>query len=124
VTEAATKARQGSTHAEKRILTELLTYFRGLMTMQNVDSNWVYVVSLGSDTPKGWKLSWIDVVEQKGRYFHPVGGGWPKEPPNYIAVRYRGRLQSIHHVEGYSVFDDPHDEFPQIPSEKWGPHFL
>jgi len=121
---AATKARQGSTHAEKRILTELLTYFRGLMTMQNVDSNWVYVVSLGSDTPKGWKVSWIDVVEKRQRYFHPVGGGWPKEPPNYIAVRYRGKLQSIHHVEGYSVFDDPHDEFPEIPSTKWGPHFL
>ena len=24
----------------------------------------------------------------------------------------------------YSVFDDPHDEFPEIPSEEWGPHFL
>ena len=92
--------------------------------MQNMDSNWVYVVSLGSDTPKGWKLSWIDVVAKKGRYFHPVGGGWPKEPPNYIAVRYRGKLQSIHHVDSYSVFDNPHDEFPEIPSENWGPHFL
>ena len=37
------------------------------MTMQNVDSNWVYVVSLGSGTPKDWKLSWIDVVEKKRR---------------------------------------------------------
>ena len=118
------KARQGSTHAEKRILTELLTYFGGLMNMQNVDSNWVYVVSLGSGTPNGWKLSWIDVVEKRRRYFHPVGGGWPKEPPNYVAFRYQGKLQTIHHIEGYSVFDDPHSEFPEIPSEKWGPHFL
>jgi hypothetical protein len=35
-------------HAEKRILTELTTYLRGLMTMQNHTSNLVYVVSLGS----------------------------------------------------------------------------
>ena len=24
----------------------------------------------------------------------------------------------------YTVFDDPHDEFPEIPSENWEPHFL
>ena len=125
IAEVAHKARQGSTHAEKRILSELLTYFGGVMTMRNIDSNRVYVVSLRSGTPNGWKLSWIDVVEKKRRYFHPVGGsGWPKEPPNYIAFRYHGKLQSIHHVESYMVFDDPHDVFPEIPSENWGPHFL
>ena len=124
IAEVARKARRGATHAEKRILSELLTYFGGLMTMQNVDSNWVYVVSLGSGTPEGWKLSWIDIVQEKRRYFHPVGGKWPKEPPNYIAFRYFGKLQSIHHVDSYSVFDDPHDEFSEAPSEKWGPCFL
>ena len=125
VAKVANKARQGSSHAEKRILSELLTYFGGVMTIQNVDSNRVYVVALGSGTPGGWKVSWIDVVEKKRRYFHPVGGsGWPKEPPNYIAFRYHGKLQSIHHVESYKVFDDPHDEFHEIPSEDWGPHFL
>jgi hypothetical protein len=124
IADTADRARQRASHAEKRLLIELLTYFRGLMTMQNTDSNWVYVVSLGSDTPDGWKLSWIDVVEKRGKYFHPVGDGWPKEPPNYVAFRYYGRLQSIHHIEGYTVFDDPHDEFPEIPSVKWPPHFL
>ncbi len=125
VADIASRARRGATHAEKRLLTELLIYFRGLMTMQNTDSNWVFVVSLGSNTPEGWKLSWIDIVEKRRRYFHPVGGGgWPKEPPNYIAFRYHGRLQSIHHIETYTVFDDPHDEFPEIPSVKWEPHFL
>lgn len=124
VAEIARDARHGSRHAEKRVLAELLTYFRSLMTMQNVDSNWVYVVSLGSGTPERWKLSWIDFVEKKRRYFHPIGAGWPKEPPNYIAFRYYGKLQSIHHVESYSVFDNPHDVFREIPSEKWGQHFL
>jgi hypothetical protein len=124
IVEVANRARKGSSHAEKRILSELLTYFGGLMTMQNLDSNRVYVVSLGRGNPKGWKLSWIDIAKKKRRYFHPVGKNWPKEPPNYIAFRYFGKLQSIHHVDGYSVFDNPHDEFPEAPSEKWSPYFL
>jgi len=125
VADVATKARQGATHAEKRALAELLVYFRGVMTMQKIDSNWVYVVALKDSTEDGWGISWVDVVEKKRRYFHPVGGnGWPKEPPNYIAFRYRGKLQSIHHIESYTVFEDPHDKFPDIPSVKWSPHFL
>ncbi len=53
----AAQAKRECSHAEKRLLDELLTYLRGLMTMQNIDSNWVYVVSLGSGTPEGWKIS-------------------------------------------------------------------
>lgn len=116
----ATQAQRGGSHAERRILGELLTYLRGVMTMQNVDSNWVYVVSLGSGTPEGWGISWIDVVKKKRRYFHPVGGNWPKEPPNYIGFRYYGMLQSIHHIDGYEIFDNPHDKFSEIPSDNWG----
>lgn len=122
--EVAIKARNGASHAEKSILYELLIYLRGVMTMQNVDSNWVFVVSLGNGTPEGWRISWIDIVAKRQRYFHRVGKGWPKEPPNYIAFRYYGKLQSIHHVDGYSVFDDPHEVFAEIPSQNWGPHFL
>jgi hypothetical protein len=50
-------AQLGASHAEKRLLRELLTYLRGLMIMQKNDSNWVYVVSLGGGTPKGWSIS-------------------------------------------------------------------
>jgi hypothetical protein len=53
----AVEAQDNCSHAEKRILRELLTYLRGLMTMQKIDSNWVYVLSLGSGTPEGWKIS-------------------------------------------------------------------
>lgn len=121
----ATGVRKNCSHAERRILQELLTYLQGLMTMQNRDSNWVFVVSLGSGTPEGWKISWIDIVEKRRRYFHPVGKTWPKEPPNYIAFRYHGKLQSIHHIEGYEIFDNPHNKFAEIPKKvKWGPHFL
>jgi hypothetical protein len=123
----ASEARSIGSHSEKRIIDELLTYIRGLMSMQNLDSNWVYVVALAQGKPKGWDISWIDIVENRHRYFHPLGGGrggWPKEPPNYIAFRYNARLQSIHHIEGYEVFTNPHEKFPEIPEKKWPPHFL
>ena len=127
VLDLARAARQRGTHAEKRLLDELVTYLGGVITMKKTDSNRVYVVALAQGAPRDWSISWIDVVKKRHRYFHPVGGGrggWPKEPPNYIAFRYDGRLQSIHHIEGYEVFTNPHDKFPEIPETKWEPHFL
>ena len=41
--------------------------------------------------------------------------GWPKEPPNYIAFRYGGQLQSIHHIEGYVVTKNLHSEIKEMP---------
>lgn len=45
------------------------------------------------------------------------GGGWPKEPPNYIAFRYYGKLQSIHHIESYIVTKDLNVNIPEMPSK-------
>ena len=121
----AEKAREDASYTEKRLITELLTYLREVMTMQNLDSNWVYVVALGWGTPRGWHISWIDIVKKRHRYFHPVGGsGWPKQPPNYIAFRYYGKLQSIHHIESYEVLTNMHRRIPEIKDEEWEPHFL
>ena len=69
---------QKGTHAEKHLLAAFRTYLEKVIKMQNQESNMVYVVSLGSDTPKWSKLSWIEIVTERGRYFDPVGGGWPK----------------------------------------------
>jgi hypothetical protein len=111
--------------AEQRILKELIAYLRGLMTMQNQTSNMVYVVSLGAErTSFSGSLTPIEIVTVKNRYFHPVGGGWPKEPSNYIGFRWKGRLQQIRHVDGYEVFTDPHQHIPEIPSGQWERHFL
>jgi hypothetical protein len=124
--------RLGATHAEKRLLAELSIYLRGVATMQNLKSNMVYVVSLGSGVPEGGSLSWIEIVKDKGRYFHPVGNRWPKEPPNYVAFRYGGRLRSIHHIDSYVVSTNSGD-MPGLPPWDWsgdrknvgtGPHFL
>jgi hypothetical protein len=112
---------------ENRLLKELSIYLNKISSMQKIDSNMVYVVSLGSGTPDKWTISWRDIVNKHSKYFHPVGGskgGWPAEPPNYIAFRYNGKLQSIHHIDKYEVFTDPALHFPGIPKGTWEPHYL
>ncbi|MBC9785528.1 hypothetical protein H1S01_13555 [Heliobacterium chlorum] len=121
----SSNAYSSGTNAEKRLLQELNVYLGGLMTMQKKDSNLVYVVSIGQGNPDGWALSWRDIVNVKQKYFHPVGGnGWPKEPPNYIAFRYDGKLQSIHYVQGYDVVKNMSTIFPEAKNEDWEPHFV
>jgi hypothetical protein len=103
-------------HAEKRLVRELSRYLRGLMTMQNVDSNLVYVVSLGKEI-EGTSISPRDVVVRYDTYFCPVGGakgGWPKEPPNYLGFRFDGRLQQIRHVDGYTVTETNYAGFEPL----------
>ncbi len=124
-------ARQAITparHEEKRLLTQLITYLDKATSMQNQTSNEVYVVSLGAQKFANSTITFIDVVEKFGKYFHPVGGGkggWPVEPPNYVAFRYKGALQSIHHVDSYTVIEryDPHFPVPKN-SKADRPHYL
>jgi hypothetical protein len=112
----AEKSRSSGNHAERYIMGELVNYLRDLATLQDIHSNLVWVAPLKDETPKGWRVSWIDVVREKLRYFHPVGyRNFPKVPPNYFAFRYRGKLQSIHHVEGYELIPDAHTAIPEIP---------
>jgi hypothetical protein len=94
------------------------------MARQDQESNLVFVVALGADTPKKWKLSWIDIVVEHSRYFHPVGNRWPTDPPNYLGFRYGGRLQSVHHVEDHHVIEDLSRACPGIPKTPKAPHFL
>lgn len=106
-----------SNNEQKHLLNELMTYLEGLMTMQKQNSNWVYVVSLSYKKPTDCNISWIDIVRNYKKYFHPLGmNGWPKEPPNYIAFRYNGCLQSIHHIENYTVTKNLHNEIPAMPN--------
>ena len=96
----AQAATRRATHSEKRLLNELIDYLGIVMTSQRKDSNWVYVVSLGSGTPDGWKTSWIDIVKKYSRYFHPVGQKWPKEPHRFsISPQDRRRTAKYYHRE-------------------------
>ena len=92
---------------EKLWLRELIVHLGGYAAMDRVRDNLVYVVSLGSDPMRDdGPSTWIDVVERDGSYFHPVGNGWPSQPPNYVGFRYRGRLRSVHRVESYQICPD------------------
>jgi hypothetical protein len=55
---------------EKHLLKDLLTYLGRVATMQDIDSNWVYVVAVGGGTHHGWKMSWIDGEEKRKKYLH------------------------------------------------------
>ncbi|HQP39231.1 MAG TPA: hypothetical protein PLI95_28805 [Polyangiaceae bacterium] len=110
------------TNANKRLLKEFDAYLTEILGMENARSNMVYVVSLGGDGV--WGLSFREVVEKRARYFYPTKGHWPHVPPNYIAFRYDGKLQSIHHVERYEVFDNPRVVFTDATVEEARPHFL
>ncbi len=44
-------------------------------------------------------------------------------PPNYIAFRYDGRLQSIHHVDDYVIVTEMAEALP-VPPTTWDPHFV
>ena len=112
-------------NAEKRLLRELQAYLGKVTKMQDIYSNKVFVVSLSHGTRHGWKIRWVDIVRERRRYFHPMGvRGWPKEPPNYIAFRYHGKLMSIHHVDDYEVGADLHKYFHEIPKKKREPFFI
>ncbi len=119
-------------NSEKRLLRELHRYLKGLMTMQNVTSNLVYVVPLANWPPLVKNgPTFADIVVKHNRYFHPVGGGrsgWPVTPLNYLGFRFDGRLQQIRHVESYEVSEHPWDVvIPGIGDEQdWepSPHFF
>ena len=85
-----------------------MEYFGGIMSTQQKTSNWVYVVSLSYAKAGDSCLTYVDIVEKKGKYYHPFGNNWPKEAPNYIAFRYDGKLQSIHHIESYVITRNAH----------------
>jgi hypothetical protein len=95
---------------EKLWLRQLGQHLQEFASMERNRSNLVYMVVL-SEKPmiEGQTHTWIDVVEKDHCYFHPVGNGsnrWPPQPQNYIGFRYWGRLQSVHHVDSYVIVND------------------
>ncbi len=93
-----------SGYEEKLWLRQLVDHLEEYIAVNQTDSNRVYVVSLGSAPMVECAThTWIDVVEKDGCYFHPIGAGWPQQPPNYIAFRHDGQLQSVHHIDSFEV---------------------
>ena len=96
-----------------------------LLRMINRDSNKVYVVSIAQGNPESCSITWRDIVKKKSMYFHPVGGkGYIKNPPNYIAFRYDGRLQSIHYIESVLESDNLHNQIFEMPDSIVKRHYV
>jgi len=50
-------------------------------------------------------------------YFHPYGaGGWPTEPPNFMAFRWQGAVHRIHRVVVADVLPSLLDRWPDLPA--------
>lgn len=103
------------THTEKRLISELRTYLRRVISMEIWNSNMVYVVPLAHGTPKWSKISWQDIVNKKRRYFQPANKvKFLQKPTNYLGFRYEGKLQSIRHVESREIVADVHKYIREI----------
>ena len=109
---------------EKLWLREFEIHLRGYVSMRNPIDNRVFVVSLSQDPiKKGKDYTWNDVVEKDNCYFHEIKDRWPVTPPNYIAFRYGGQLQSVHYIKSYEVETDlssVNENWPETDSD----HFV
>lgn len=101
---------------QKNLIDQLDKYFSKVITMQDKDSNEVFCVVVSDKKLRG-NFTFVDVVK-KGYYFYPLKSGWPKDPPNYIAFRFKGKLLSIHHVDGYEIVELPDKHIPEIKGWK------
>lgn len=108
----------------KALLRQLGVFLSEALGMQAITSNEVYVVSISRDTFSSGPTTFMDVVVKHNKYFHPVGARWPVNPPNYIAFRWGGRLQSIHHVDRYEVITSWLPHFPDAQEGIIDPLFL
>jgi hypothetical protein len=120
VTMAVAAGREGPTR-ERPLAAELATYLRGVADMRETDSNVVHVVALTRKVWAGWPtdLSPVDEVVKHLTYHYPTVGNYPRIVPNYMGFRYDGKLQSIHHVDDYTISDTPVGHVPGAPDLSW-----
>jgi hypothetical protein len=105
----------------KHLLDEFSGYLQGILGMEASRSNMVYVLSLSNGGT--WGLNFKQVVNERRRYFDPVDRH-RRGAPNYLAFRYDGRLQSIHHVEQTEIFTEPSKVLEGAKSPPISPCYL
>jgi len=110
---------------EKSLLQQFRDYLEKHVATRNSNSNLVWITPLSTNNFGNDGLTFIDYVETKKTYFHPIGKSYPSTPPNYIAFRYHGGLQSIHHVSSYKTVNHLNDHFPNLLDDATpDPHFI
>ena len=117
----ALAARPHETNRNKNLLDEFDTYLKGILGMETIRSNMVYVLSLGAGS--AWGMNFKQVALEQAAYFDPVSR-YRSGLPNYMAFRYDGRLQTIHHVESTEIFENPRQLFKDAEDREVEPHYL
>lgn len=99
-------------------LDQLHTYLRRVIRMRSVADSWTFCVVLNQEKPgDGGAHTFLEFVTTKKFYFHPYGvGGWPTEPPNFLAFRWSGGVQRIHRVARAEVVTSLRERWPDIPA--------
>ena len=102
---------------ERIWLEELYTYLMEVIRMRTVADSMVYSVVLSEDRPGGEDTpTYREFVTDHLCYFHPYGvGGWPTDPPNFMAFRWAGAVQRIHRIMQADVVPTIRDRFPYLP---------
>lgn len=124
ITSLADASARKARGVERHLLREFVTYLEQTVMSSSKPSDFAYVVSLGSGVSQDWGLAWIAAVTEERMYFHPVGHGYPHEPPAYMGFRYRGRLQAIHRVLESRVVTRPSDAVRGASKKRTVPHFV
>ena len=110
--------------ADRRMLMEFIQYLERTVMGSSKPEDFVYVVALSEGRSKSWNVSWKDAVMKQRVYFHPVGLGYPHEPPTYMGFRYDGMLRSIHRVVDSQVITCKSQAIPGASDRQMKPHFL
>jgi len=99
-------------------LDQFSTYLHGVIHVRSVSDSWTYCVVLNNERPGGGgRYTFSQYVTEDLRYFHPYGiGGWPTEPPNFMAFRWQGAVHRIHRVVKADVVPSLLDRWPDIPA--------
>jgi hypothetical protein len=99
-------------------LDQFQTYLNGVIRVRSVSDSWTYCVVLSNDRPSGGgSRTFVQYVTDELTYFHPYGvGGWPTEPPNFMAFRWKGAVHRIHRVIQADVVPSLLDRWPDIPA--------
>lgn len=113
---------------ERLWLDELQTYLKGVMRVRPVSDSMTYCVVVNHARPGGGGArTFRQYVTDEMCYFHPYGvGGWPTDPPRFMAFRWDGAVQRIHRVTHAEVVPSLQDRWADVPEDPVtvGPHAI
>lgn len=101
---------------ERLWLDEFRAYLQGVIRVRRIEDSWTYCVVLNDKMPDdGGPYTFHEYVTKAKCYFHPFGiGGWPTEPPNFLAFRWSGAVQRIHRVKHAEVLPSLLERWPKL----------